>query len=408
MFSGGLDSTYLLLRLQQLGFTNIHAVAVDVGAPIDHAELTKHAAHFGARFKCLDGRELFVKQGVTAAIRAHATYMGLYPISSSLTRPIIAGLVTDYAKTLGAGLLLHTANLSQNSLPRLNNSIRRCGFSGPFGSPYVHSAVSRERKGEELAAVGLTIMSARKLSGDENLWCREFEDGPVDDPEDFSIPEKAFVWTRRCDDAAPIKLALQFENGNLISIDGRKLPLIDAVAFLNTEVGKYGHGRFVGLEPLSTDDKVLEVREAPAAAIIMDALRHLEIATLDSSTLELKQSLEQRWVRESVAGQWGSKSHTMCDAAIASALEGVSGSVVYTIDQKRFLPCSIVAQNSRVVRNRDEWEHRRSLLLYGKPQSKPVQENTVKAIEQRAQNTSAFPVFGGKFSHKIVVSEIRV
>lgn len=390
MFSGGLDSTYLLLKLQQLGFTNVHAVAVDVGAPIDRVELMEYAAHFGAQFKCLDGRELFVKQGVASAIRAHANYMSLYPISSSLSRPVIAKLVTDYAKSLNAGLLLHTANLSQNSLPRLNNSIRRCDFSGEFGSPYVLSAVSREKKAEELAAVGLTIMSERKLSGDENLWCREFEDGPVDDPEDFSIPETAFEWTRRCNDETAKKLKLGFENGNLISVNGSMLSLIDAIALLNKDVGKFGHGRFVGLEPLSTDDKVLEVREAPGAAIIMDALRHLEIATLDSTTLELKQSLEHRWIREAVAGHWGSKSHTMCEAAIASSLAGVDGSVTYNIDHRRFLPCSIVAQNPRYVRNRDEWEHNRSLLLSGsKPRNKPiqpVQENTMKVFDQLAQN----------------------
>jgi argininosuccinate synthase len=365
MFSGGLDSTYLLLRLQQLSFTNIHAVAVNVGSPIDEAELSKYAAHFGATFKCLDGRELFVKQGVMPAIRAHATYMGMYPISSSLSRPVIARLVTDYANELGANLLLHTANLSQNSLPRLNNSIQRCGFSGEYGSPYVLSAVSREKKGEELAAAGLTIMSDRKLSGDENLWCREFEDGPVDDPEDFSIPETAFEWTRCCNETAS-KLTLKFENGNLISVNCNKLPLIDAISLLNKEVGKFGHGRFVGLEPLSSDDKVLEVREAPAAAIIMDALRHLEIATLDSNTLELKQCLEQKWVREAVSGNWGSKTHTMCEAAIVSALNGVCGRVTYNIDHRRFLPCSIVAQDARYVRNRDEWEHKQSLLLYHK------------------------------------------
>ena len=362
MFSGGLDSTYLLLRLQQLGFTNILAVAVDVGAPVDEDGLTKHAAHFGARFKCLDGRELFVKESVMPAIRAHAMYMGMYPISSSLTRPVIARLIMDYAKALNAGLLLHTANLSQNSLPRLNNSIRRYGFSGEFGSPYVHSVVSREKKAEELAAAGLTIMSERKLSGDENLWCREFEDGPLGDPESFSIPESAYQWTRRCNDSTTKKLTLSFENGNLVSVDRNKLPLIEAIALLNIEVGKFGHGRFVGLEPLSTDHKVLEIREAPAAAIIMDALRHLEIATLDSNTLESKHHLEQKWVREAISGHWGGMCHSMCDAAIASALNGVSGSVTYDIDYMRYLPCSIVAQNPCYIRDRDQWEQGQQLL----------------------------------------------
>jgi len=361
MFSGGLDSTYLLLRLQQLGFTNIHAVAVDVGAPVNKIGLTKHAAHFGASFKCLDGRELFVKDGVEPAIRAHASYMGLFPISSSLTRPVIARLITDYAKAVNAGLLLHTANLSQNSLPRLSNCIRRFGYPGEFGSPYVHSVVSRERKAEELAAAGLTIMAERKLSGDENLWCREFEDGPLGDPEGFSIPEEAYEWTRRYNDHAPQKLTLGFENGNLVSVDGNKLPLIEAIALLNHEVGKFGLGRFVGLEPLSTDDKVLEIREAPAAAIIMDALRHLEIATLESDALELKQQLEQKWVREAIAGHWGSTCHTMCEAGIASALNGVGGSVTYQIDHSRYLPCSIVARNPCYIRDRDQWEQGQQL-----------------------------------------------
>lgn len=356
MFSGGLDSTYLLLRLQQLGFTNIHAVAVDVGTPVDEEGLAKHAAHFGAVFKLLDGREAFVEEGVMPAIRAHATYMGLFPISSSLTRPVIARLVTDYARGLGAGLLLHTANLSQNSLPRLNNCIRRLGFPGRFGSPYPHSVVSRERKAEELSMAGLAVMSDRKLSGDENLWCREFEDGPLGDPERFCIPEDAYQWTRRRVDHVPQRLTLSFENGNLIAIDGKKLALIKAIEVLNWEVGKFGHGRFVGLEPLSTDDKALEIREAPAAAIIMDALRHLEMATLESKTLELKQQLEQKWVREAIAGHWGGQCHAMCDAAIESALQGVGGSVTYDIDHTRFLPCSIVAQNPRYIRDRDHWE----------------------------------------------------
>jgi len=261
---------------------------------------------------------------------------------------------------VNAGLLLHTANLSQNSLPRLNNCIRRYGFPGAFGSPYVYSVVSREKKAEELAAVGLTIMSERKLSGDENLWCREFEDGPLDDPEGFCIPEDAYQWTRRYHDHPAEKLTLSFENGNLVSVNGNKIPLIEAIALLNREVGKFGHGRFVGLEPLRTDHKVLEIREAPAAVIIMDALRHLEVATLSTNALELKQQLEQKWVREAIAGHWGSMIHTMCDAAIGSALNGVGGSITYDIDQTRYLPCSIVARNPCYVRDRDLWEQAQS------------------------------------------------
>ena len=361
MFSGGLDSTYLLFKLQQLGFTNVHAVAVDVGGFIDDDQLTKFAAHFGATFNRLDGRELFVQNGVKSAIRAHAKYMGTYPISSSLSRPVIARLTVNYAKGLNAGLLLHTANLSQNSLPRLNNSIQHYGFSGQFGSPYIRSAISREQKARELSAVGLTFKTDRKMSSDDNLWCREFEAGPLDDPESFDIPEDAYQWTAHCGQYAPESLSLAFEKGNLVSVNGDRLPLVEAIALLNKEVGKFGHGRFVGLEPIRTDEKVLEVREAPAATIITDALRHLEVASLESNALELKQYLEQRWVAESIAGHWESPCHTMCDAAIASSLDGVGGTVTYRIDHTRYLPCSIVADTPRYIRDRDEWEYKESL-----------------------------------------------
>lgn len=357
MFSGGLDSTYLLFRLHELGFTNVDAVAVNVGEPVDRPQLEQVAARFGARFTYLDGRDAFVERGIRPAVRAHAKYLGNYPLSSSLSRPVIAGLVAAHATAIGSHLLLHTANLSQNSLPRLNNSIERSGFIGSFGSPYVRSAVSRQQKAAALAKVGLTFMADRKLSGDENLWCREFESGPLDDPEGFIIPEDAFRWTRKVDGLSAEEMTLGFEDGDLVSIDGREMALIAAIASLNERVGRYGHGRFVGLEHISTDEKVLEVREAPAAAIIMDALRYLEVATLATGTLTLKQGLEQTWVQEAVSGNWGSTSHTMCDRAIASALEGVGGIVTYVIDSHRFLPKSIIAHNPRYVRDRDLWEY---------------------------------------------------
>jgi argininosuccinate synthase len=356
MFSGGLDSTYLLLKLHQMGFKHIHAVAVNVGSPIDDVQLAKQTAVFGARFECLDGRQLLVETGIKPAIRAHATYMGVYPVSSSLSRPVIARLITDYAKSVQATLLLHTANLSQNSLPRLNNSIQRYGYTGNFGSPYVLSAVSRADKSLELAAFGLSIRFDPQLSSDENLWCREFESGTLSDPERFSVSEEAFCWTQTHRVYSPEKLKLGFEDGNLTSINELELPLIEAIAWLNREVGKFGHGRFLGLEPISTDQKVLEVREAPAAAIIFDALRHLEVASLDTDTLELKQQLEQKWVREALSGRWDGSCHKMCDAAIVSALSGVSGSVTYIVDRFRFVPCGIVASHPRYIRDRDGWE----------------------------------------------------
>ncbi|MBB4642965.1 argininosuccinate synthase-related protein [Rhizorhapis suberifaciens] len=365
MFSGGLDSTYLLFKLHEAGYTNVHAVAVDVGDPVDEEALRQMAGLFKAQLVLLDGKETFVENAVRPAIRAHAKYLGVYPVSSSLSRPVIATLVANYAVQIGAGLLLHTANLSQNSLPRLNNAIARHHYDGFYGSPYVGSALSRVQKAAELAPFGLTFVTDRQLSGDANLWCREFESGPLDDPEGFEASDDTYLWTRRSTGILPTRMELHFEAGELVAVDKLDMELLEIIHYLNHCVGCYGHGRYVGLEHISTGEKVLEVREAPAATIIMDALRHLEVASLDTNALVAKQRLEQDWVQEAVAGRWDSTVHRMTSAAIKNSLSAVSGSVKYLIDERRFTPTSIIADKPLYIRDRDLWEFNRSQELMG-------------------------------------------
>ena len=110
-------------------------------------------------------------------------------------------------------------------------------------------------------------------------------------PGELRDSEDVFTWTRRATSPAPGHVDLTFREGVLCEIDGQHIDLIDAIAHLNGFVGRYGHGRFVGLEHLEGDEKILEEREAPAALIPMDALRHLEIATLDTRSMVLKQRL---------------------------------------------------------------------------------------------------------------------
>ncbi|TIU43083.1 MAG: argininosuccinate synthase, partial [Mesorhizobium sp.] len=68
---------------------------------------------------------------------------------------------------------------------------------------------------------GATFVADRTWSADENLWCREFESGPLEDPENFSIPEEAFAWTRHIPAEQPVEIKLGFADGSLVSIDDR-------------------------------------------------------------------------------------------------------------------------------------------------------------------------------------------
>src|SRR5690606_4533748 len=130
------------------------------------------------------------------AIRAQARYLGIYPVSSSLSRPILAKIAVKVARDLGCDAIVHTANQPQNSLRRLNGAIEQQGFEGCYRTPYERSVLTREEKIEALRQLGLTRFQAHGISGDANLWCREFESGSLDNPEGFWVPPSLFEWTR--------------------------------------------------------------------------------------------------------------------------------------------------------------------------------------------------------------------
>lgn len=357
LFSGGLDSSYVLKILADLK-CDVTALAIDLGDGINLEDLSEIANHFGAKLKIIDGRNAFANDAVLPAIQAQAKYMGMYPISSSLSRPIIARYAVETARAEGCDAIIHTANQSQNSLRRLNGAIEQLGFTGYYGSPYEYSAMTREQKMAELCKSGLPKFQARGISGDANLWCREYESGALDNPEDFRIPEELFEWSVPCDAALSNnnEIDISYSKGIPVALNGEPLPLVELIARLNYQAGSFGIGRYCGLEHLEQGEKVLEVREAPAAQLLMDAYRHLEMATINAELLREKLSLEQVWVREAVEGRWYGALRTATQQFIANTANTISGSITYRMRTGAFDVCSIRAQSPRYLKERDQWE----------------------------------------------------
>lgn len=359
LFSGGLDSTYVLKELAQSPGCEIIALTVDLGDGVDRDDLKEIAERFGARSIVIDGKKAFADDAVLPAIRANARYMSIYPISSSLSRPIISRYAVELARKLGCDAIIHTANQSQNSLRRLNGAIRQLGYEGYFGSPYEYSALSRDEKIERLRKAGLDRFQARGISGDSNLWCREFESGSLDNPESFWVPESLFDWTADSGKGKHGKdLSIRFHHGVPVALDDIEMSLVDLIACLNRKAGSFGIGRYAGLEHLAHGEKVLEVREAPAACVLMDAYRQLETATMDAELLREKLSLEQIWVREAIEGRWFDELRTAADSFIATTSQQVSGTVSYQLRQGAADVCAIRAEQARYLTDRDDWERK--------------------------------------------------
>jgi argininosuccinate synthase len=356
LFSGGLDSSYVLKELSARNL-KVTALCVDVGEGSNIHDLQEITQFFGVGLEILDAREEFVKDAVLPAICAQAKYMGIYPVSSSLSRPILARAAVHVAQRLGCQAIIHTANQSQNSLRRLNGAIAQVGYDGWFGTPYEFSVMTREEKIEALRNLGLSRFQARGISGDANLWCREFESGALDNPESFWVPKSLFEWTREHEEVnLPQEISISFAQGKPTHVDGVPISALDLIALLNKVIGKYGIGRFSGLEHLEGGEKVLEVREAPAAMVLMDAYRHLETATLSAELLREKLALEQVWVREAIEGRWFAPLRAAVDAFIQSTSGSVTGTVSYALRNGAMDVCSIKADKALYLTDRDAWE----------------------------------------------------
>lgn len=356
LFSGGLDSTYILKILSQLDFEVI-ALSVDTGEEnIDLDNLEKTTNLFNAKLIIVDAKERFISEAIIPAIQSQAKYLNMFPISSSLSRPIIAAYAIEIAREEGVDIIIHTANQSQNSLRRLNGAIEDLGYEGYYGSPYEYSAITREEKTKLLSDSQLIHFEKRMVSGDSNLWCREFESGILDNPEDFNVPSELYLWSAPQRNICKEEITIHFENGVPKAIDNNELSLEQIIYKLNFLVGSFELGRYCGLEHLDGGEKVLEVREAPAAYILMESYKHLEMAIHDANLLREKIAIEQIWTKEAVEGRWYGSLKIAAQKFIETTAKDITGSIKFVLERNSCFPVSIISKNGKYLTDRDNWE----------------------------------------------------
>ncbi|ORA11397.1 argininosuccinate synthase-related protein [Mycobacterium arosiense] len=353
---GGLDSTYLLAQLSKLD-AHLIALSIDVGDDFDLGNFSYIADRFDVEITRLDYRKEFAEEFVYPAILAGGRYLGQHPISASLSRPLIARVGVEFARSVGAKCLLHTANQSQNSLRRLNGAISDLGFEGYFGSPYEFDALTRELKRLELQEeFGISGFATRMTSTDTNLWCREFESGSLDDPEQFEIDQNLYQWSVPSETATRV-IQLRFDEGHVVSVDTEPVTdLVDLISGLNTAIGRYGIGRFSSLEHLENGEKVLEVREAPAATLILEGFAQLASATVEVDTLRWMRTLGEALIMEAVEGRWFRGLREALQSFLEVSAHRVTGDVRFTLRSGAFELAGLKAVSPLYIRDREQWE----------------------------------------------------
>ena len=107
-YSGGLDTSMMLKWIQEEYDSDVISVTLDVGQGKDFTGVEEKAWKLGVlNHYTFDAKEEFAREYVYPAIKANALYMGTYPVSSSLSRPLIAKKVVEVAELEGAQAVAH-------------------------------------------------------------------------------------------------------------------------------------------------------------------------------------------------------------------------------------------------------------------------------------------------------------
>ena len=329
-YSGGLDTSVLVKWLQEKYKAQVITVTVDVGQQENLKEIEEKARKLGvANHYSIDAREEFALKYVFPAIKANALYEGKYPISTSLSRPLIVERMVDIAKKEKATGFAHGCTGKGNDQVRFDITIGALAPDLKIIAPVREWAMTRDEEIDYAKAHGIAISTAaKKYSIDQSIWGRSIECGLLEDAS-REPPEDAFEWTSSPEDAPnkPEYVTITFEAGVPVALNEETLDPLTLIEGLNTTAGKHGIGRIDHIEDRMVGIKSREIYECPAATVLIEAHKDLEKMVLTRHEVQFKPQIDAQWGFLAYAGLWVDPLREDLDAFIDKTQENVNGEV---------------------------------------------------------------------------------
>jgi argininosuccinate synthase len=192
---------------------------------------------------------------------------------------------------------------------------------------------SREKLLAYAEAHGIPIEMKHKAGGspysmDANLLHISYEGRALEDPAREPEPDM-WRWTVSPEKApdAPQYLELEYERGDIVAIDAKRMTAANVLAELNRIGGGHGIGRLDLVENRYVGMKSRGCYETPGGTIMLRAHRAIESICLDREVAHLKDDLMPRYASLIYNGYWWSPERKMMQTMIDASQATVNGSV---------------------------------------------------------------------------------
>ncbi|MFI5012433.1 MAG: argininosuccinate synthase [Hyphomicrobiales bacterium] len=335
-YSGGLDTSIILKWLQTTYGCEVVTFTADLGQGEELEPARRKAELLGIKKENIfieDVREEFVRDYVFPMFRANALYEGQYLLGSSIARPLIAKKQIEIAEKTGADAVAHGSTGKGNDQVRFELAYYALKPDVTVIAPWREWDLTSRSALLDFAEKNQIPIAKDKrgeapFSVDANLLHASSEGKVLEDPAN-EVPD--YVYSRTIDpEAAPDKatvISVDFERGDAVAIDGKKLSPATLLARLNELGRENGIGRLDLVENRFVGMKSRGMYETPGGTILIAAHRGIESITLDRGAAHLKDELMPKYAELIYNGFWFSPERDMLQALIDKSQGAVTGRV---------------------------------------------------------------------------------
>jgi len=345
-FSGGLDTSFCCIYLSQDRDLEVHSVIVNTGGFSDEElkQIEQRAYALGVTSHAVVDETLnYYESCIKYLIYGNVLKNATYPLSVSAERVSQATAIANYVKLIGADYVAHGSTGAGNDQVRFDMIFNIMIPGVEIITPIRDLKLSREAEIEYLNKHGVEYTAEKaRYSINKGIWGTSVG-GKETLTSNETLPEEA--WPTQVTQTEPRKLELDFEQGELIGINGESLTPVKAIQKLQEIAQPYGIGR-----DIHVGDTIIGIKgrvgfEAAAPMIIIKAHHTLEKHTLTKWQLSWKDQLSSfygNWLHE---GQFHDPVMRNIEAFLSDSQASVSGKVFVKLHPYRFEIIGIQSEN---------------------------------------------------------------
>ena len=281
-FSGGLDTSYTVMRLSQEGW-EVHAACANTGGFSEQQLKTneENAYRLGAtQYVTLDVTQEYYDKSLRYMIYGNVLRNNCYPISVSSERIFQAIAIARYAKEIDAQAIAHGSTGAGNDQIRFDMTFLVMCPGVEIITLTRDEKLTRQQEVDYLNEHGFQADFTRlKYSYNVGIWGTSICGGELLDPRQ-DLPEEAYLKHVTAKEPEQ-QLTITFDKGEIMAVNGE--PFTDKIKAIQ-RIEQLGAAYAIGRD-CNVGDTIVGIKgrvgfEAAAPMIIIAAHRELEKRTL--------------------------------------------------------------------------------------------------------------------------------